>query len=125
MRRPLALHSDGMLDTLVTQDALGDGLITAGSLRSAGLNEHAIDTLVRRGELRRLRRGWYALGSKWHAVGPDGQYRLFVRATAAAAERNLVLSHHSAAVLHGLPLIGPWPATVHALMPDARCPRWQ
>lgn len=109
-----------MLHTLVTQDTLGDGLLTAGSLRSAGLNEHAIDMLVQRGELRRLRRGWYALGTTWHAVGLDGKYRLFVRATAAAAERNLVLSHHSAAVLHGLPLIGPWPATVHALAPGAR-----
>ena len=109
-----------MLETLEMQDVLGRGLITAEALRLAGLNEHAIAVLVQGGELRRLRRGWYALGSKWKAVGPDGRYRLFVRATAAAAERQLVLSHHSAAVLHGLPLIGKWPATVHALLPDAR-----
>ncbi|WP_104196964.1 hypothetical protein [Cryobacterium sp. M15] len=108
-----------MLEALETQDVLGDGLITADALRGAGMNAHAVGLLVRRGELRRLRRGWYALGTKWQACGLDGQYRLFTRATAGAAKRPLVLSHHSAAAMHGLPLIGAWPVTVHALVPDA------
>ncbi|WP_104192375.1 hypothetical protein [Cryobacterium sp. Y82] len=109
-----------MLEALETQDVLGDGLITADALRVSGMNAHAVDLLVRRGELRRLRRGWYALGAKWQAVGSDGQYCLFARATAGAAKRPLVLSHHSAAAMHGLPLIGAWPATVHALVPEAQ-----
>ena len=108
-----------MLEVLETQDALSDGLITAEALRVAGMNAHAVDILVRHGELRRLRRGWYTLDSTWKAVGPDGKYRLFVRATAAAAQCPLVLSHHSAAALHGLPLIGAWPTSVHALVPEA------
>ena len=93
---------------------LGDGLITAEALRVAGMNAHAVDIMVRRGEFRRLRRGWYTLDSTWKAVGLDGRYRLFVRVTAAAAQRPLVLSHHSAAALHGLPLIGACP---HRCMP--------
>lgn len=108
-----------MLETLKVHDLIGDGLIPSDALRAAGMNAHAVDTLVRRGELRRLRRGWYVLGTRWAAAGTDGKYRLFVRATAASAQHPTVLSHHSAAVLHGLPLIGAWPETVHALVPDA------
>jgi hypothetical protein len=109
-----------MLETLKVHDLIDDGLIPSEALRAAGMNAHAVDTLVRRGELRRLRRGWYVLRTRWDAAGTDGRYRLFVRATAASAQHPAVLSHHSAAVLHGLPLIGAWPETVHALIPDAQ-----
>jgi hypothetical protein len=109
-----------MLETLEVQDLIGDGLIPSDALGAAGMNAHVVDALVRRGELRRLRRGWYVLSTTWDSAGPDGKYRLFVRATAASAQRPLMLSHHSAAALHGLPLIGSWPETVHALVPDAQ-----
>jgi len=109
-----------MLEILETWDLLNDGLIPAEALRASGMNSYAIGVLLQRGELRRVRRGWYVCTSRWEAAGPDGRYRYVVRATAAQADNSLVLSHHSAAVLHGLPLIGAWPATAHALFPDAR-----
>lgn len=108
-----------MREILDTLDVARDGLISAEALRASGMDSHAVDVLVQRGELRRVRRGWYVLGSTWEAGGPDGRYRFFVRATAADAHQELVLSHHSAAVVHGLPLIGQWPGTVHALLPGA------
>jgi len=108
-----------MLAVLETWDALNGGLIPAEALRESGLNSYAVGMLVQRGELRRVRTGWYVLGSRWEAAGPDGRYRLFVRATAAHAEHPPLLSHHSAAVMHGLPLIGAWPASAHALCPGA------
>ncbi|KFF58969.1 hypothetical protein JF66_14615 [Cryobacterium sp. MLB-32] len=109
-----------MLEILETYDALNDGLIPAAALRSSGVNSSAIGALVHRGELVRVRTGWYVLGPKWRAEQPDGRYRFLVRATAAHAGSELLLSHHSAAVMHGLPLIGAWPATTHALFPEAR-----
>ncbi|WP_104081224.1 type IV toxin-antitoxin system AbiEi family antitoxin domain-containing protein [Cryobacterium sp. Y11] len=107
-----------MREIFETCEARYDGLIPAEALRASGMNSHAVDSLLKRGELARVRRGWYALGPHWQKIGADGRYRLFVRATAARAERDVTYSHHSAAVLHGLPLIGPWPQAVHAVDPD-------
>jgi hypothetical protein len=95
------------------------GLIPCAALREGGFNSHAVDALIRSGELVRTRRGMYVRGELWRAADPDERYRLFVHATAAAAHHPLVLSHLSAAALHGLPIIGQWPRTVHALDPDA------
>ena len=107
-----------MREIFETCEPLYDGLIPAEALRASGMNSHAVDSLLKRGELVRVRRGWYVLGPHWEKIGADGRYRLFVRATAARAERDLMYSHHSAAVLHGLPMIGPWPQGVHAIDPD-------
>lgn len=61
------------------------------------MNSHAIDSLLKRGELVRVRRGWYAVDTEWQRLGADGHYRLVVRATAARAERDWTYSHESTA----------------------------
>ncbi|TFB87171.1 hypothetical protein E3O44_08550 [Cryobacterium algoricola] len=94
-------------------------LIPTGALNAAGLNSTAIDALLRDGTLVRIRRGMFVWGTLWRESDPDDRYRLFVRASAACATRPLVLSHISAAALHGLPYIGLWPREVHALDPEA------
>ncbi|MDH6236644.1 hypothetical protein [Cryobacterium sp. CG_9.6] len=109
-----------MLDILETYDGLNDGLIPAEALRASGMNSYTVGVLVQRGQLWRVRTGWYVLGPRWKAENHAGRYRFVVRATAAHANTELLLSHHSAAVMHGLPLIGAWPATTHALFPEAR-----
>lgn len=98
---------------------LGDGLISAEELRVAGMTAYQLRELLRLGQLVRVRRGWYVAGPTWNDARPEERYRYLVRATAAEAAAELVFSHHSAAVMHGLPLIGPWPMTVHALLPGA------
>ncbi|TFC95964.1 MULTISPECIES: type IV toxin-antitoxin system AbiEi family antitoxin domain-containing protein [Cryobacterium] len=108
-----------MTQLLDVVSARPDGLITYAELRERGLNSHAVDSLIRGGALVRTRRGIYVPGEAWRAAGPDQRYRLFVLATALVACRPLVLSHTSAAVLHGLPIIGDWPRTVHMINPDA------
>lgn len=108
-----------MRDILETVAARYDGLVTYSALREAGLTLRAVRDLVAQDELVRVRRGTYSLGTLWRAGGVDGRYRILVRATAAAAEHPLVLSHQSAAVMHGLPTIGGWPPTVHAIATDA------
>ena len=107
-----------MLDTLDLPHARNEGLILTESLRASGLSTHAVRALVANGELVRIRRGIYALGASWRSGQSEDRYRLFVRATVLAAEQPLILSHHSAAVLHDLPIIGPWPKFVHAINND-------
>ncbi|TFC75872.1 hypothetical protein E3T23_14530 [Cryobacterium cheniae] len=108
-----------MTELLDIVSARLDGLITYAALRELGLSSHGVDSLIRRGELVRTRRGVYVPGELWRAADPDQRYRLFVLSTALAAGRPLVLSHGSAAVMHGLPLIGAWPRMVHVIDPDA------
>ncbi|WP_104088870.1 type IV toxin-antitoxin system AbiEi family antitoxin domain-containing protein [Cryobacterium sp. N19] len=46
-----------MREIFETCEALHDGLIPAEALRASGMNSHAVDSLLKRGELVRVRRG--------------------------------------------------------------------
>lgn len=104
-----------MLENLDVPSARNEGLILAEYLWASGLTTRAVRALLASGELVRIRRGIYALGSTWLRAETDDRYRLFVRATVLTAEQPVLLSHHSAAALHNLPMIGPWPKVVHAI----------
>lgn len=67
-----------------------------------GWSDDELGRLVRAGELERLRRGAYLGG----ALPTDAaeRHRLLIRATIPGLRRPAVVSHQSAAVLHGLPL---------------------
>lgn len=95
------------------------GLIQSSVLRELGVGPGAITTLVRRGELVRIRHGVYVDAQSWRVAKPAERYRQFVRATVQQAGRPAVVSHLSAAAMHGLPIIGGWPGQVHILDPEA------
>jgi hypothetical protein len=69
---------------------------------ATGWADDELGRLVRAGELTRLRRGAYVDS----VLPPDraAVHRLLTRATIAGLSRPAVVSHQSAAVLHGLPL---------------------
>jgi hypothetical protein len=69
---------------------------------ATGWSDDELGRLVRAGELHRLRRGAYIDS----VLPPSGatRHRLLTRATIAGLRRPAVVSHQSAAVLHGLPL---------------------
>jgi hypothetical protein len=69
---------------------------------ATGRSDDELGRLVRAGQLSRLRRGAYVD----QVLPPDAEavHRLLVRATVAGLRRAAVVSHQSAAVLHGLPL---------------------
>ena len=67
-----------------------------------GYSDDEIHRLSRAGAWSRLRRGAYVDGSLPTSAGE--RHRLLVRATMAGLRRPAVLSHQSAAVLHGLTL---------------------
>lgn len=108
-----------MRDILEVAAIRGDGLIFAADLRALGVNSHAAEAMVSRGELVSIRRGSYACGEQWRALDSASRYRLLVRATCTIAGRPAVISHMSAAVMHGLPTIGAWPTSVHTIDADA------
>ena len=96
------------------------GLLPAGELREVGVSPQSLRRLCLQGVLHAVRHGVYVTGERWRAADTAERYRLLVRATSLSAVRPPVLSHHSAAVLYGLPIIGSWPETVHTSTPDAR-----
>lgn len=108
------------LEHLELLSSLDGGLITTARLRESGLGSgHVLERMLSSGVLVRIRHGAYALGSVWQPMRPEQRYRLFVMASARVARHELTVSHLSAAAMHGLPLVGAWPRTVHVLEPLA------
>ena len=84
---------------------------TSGQLVATGMSPYRISRLVEQGKLRALPRGVYTLPDAG-AAGTDGarEHALLVAAVLARCDFPVVASHRSAAVIHGLDLIGRQPA---------------
>jgi len=67
-------------------------------------SDRQVQQAVRAQELTRVRRGYYVATSAWRALSPDDQAVLLATTTAARLGPAAVLSHTSAALLHGLPV---------------------
>ena len=91
-----------MLDLVAAVSPLGQPFTTAAAA-SAGLTADVLARGVRRGLLMRPTRGCYVLTRVWSDAGPRGQHLLLVAAL-ASARPGAVVTHHSAALLHGLPI---------------------
>ncbi|WP_296136131.1 hypothetical protein [uncultured Tessaracoccus sp.] len=76
-------------------------LYTFDQLRATGLTSGAVKIMVRDGRLRRVRRGHYALHTPDDAAH---QHVQLLEATQRACAADNVISHTSAALLHGLPI---------------------
>ncbi len=91
-----------------------NGLVLRRQAVAAGLTPRQVDRLVAVGEWVAVRRGVYCTASLWATLDEHvGRPRL----RAVAASRNMivphVLSHDSAALLHGLPILRAEPELVH------------
>ena len=86
---------------------------------ATGRSDDELGRLVRAGQLRRLRRGAYVD----QVLPPNAEdvHRLLVQATVAGLRRPAVVSHQSAAVLHGLPL---WNVPLDRVHVTRRPPAW-
>jgi len=89
-------------------------LVRVGVAGPSSANDRTFRRAVDRGELVRVRRGVFLPAERWRALQPLDQYRLTI---AAAVERApaLIVSHRSAAVLWGVPLVDPVPTEVEVL----------
>jgi hypothetical protein len=66
-----------------------------------------------RGDEVRLARGAYVPIAPWLDLEARDRYLVTIRAVSMTRRKEMVLSHWSAAALHGLPIVGPWPTKVH------------
>ncbi len=103
---------------LLAAIARRNGVILSRDATTVGL-ERELRTEFERGRLVRLRAGAYALATEWSLLTPDARYLRRVHAFAAVSEEPLVFSHHSAAAIWGLPLIGTWPSGIDVLIDPA------
>jgi hypothetical protein len=90
---------------------------TVDKWRAAGLNAQQMRSLLRSGDLVRMRRGVYASRSAiaWAMRDPRRRHALQVLAVTTSVGRDSVASHHSAAQIHGLETLKPAPQDVVTL----------
>ena len=83
-------------------------LFTTARLEAAGRSPERIRTLIRRGAIVRIGRGVYVRAATARALSatPEGRHVLRAAAAVIQAGRGAVVSHRSAAVFHGIDLIG-------------------
>ena len=113
----LAAILDGVGADLVPDSSRLAGIVTAGELLAAGLSWDDVRGLKRRGVLVPLGWGVYARAGAKAACGPAGTYALRAAAAVATAGPSAVASHHSAALIHGLELLGRQAAAVAVTRP--------
>jgi hypothetical protein len=90
------------------------GLILRRQALAAGMTIKQISTLLRRGEWVAVRRGVYATRTHWESLDQYvGRPRLEVWAATLTTRTPHMISHDSAAYLHGLPILEATPRLVH------------
>jgi hypothetical protein len=94
-----------------------DPLLAVRHVVAAGAGDRAARRAHHDGELVRLRRGAYADAADWQERGDGERYDLRIAAVLATRRSDVVLSHHSAARVWGLPLLDAWPTAVHITEP--------
>ena len=96
-----------------------EGIATTRELLGGGLSPTRIRTLVRRGHIVSLGRGVYVtadLAERLRAV-PTGEFVMQAAAALATDGVGSVASHHTAALIHGLDLLGTVPPVVTITRP--------
>ena len=93
----------------------GAGLLRRADAIADGYSDAELARRVRRGELARLQRGTYVVDPSALPDEATARHRLSVAATMAGLRVPAVVSHVSAAALHGLPLWGVRLSRIHIL----------
>ncbi len=77
------------------------GILTRAQALASGLTDAGLGSLVKSGELQRVRHGAYVDGRAWRSWDAATQHRVRARAVLLNARTNTALSHVSAAVEYG------------------------
>jgi hypothetical protein len=94
------------------------GLVTRQQAKRAGYTERELHTLTKvGGRWVVVRWGVYMERDVWDALGRDGQLVTVDRAAHLVMRRTHVMSHDSAARIHGLPMLRHEPELVHVTRP--------
>lgn len=90
-------------------------LVTARELRLTGADTRGVRRAAERGRLIRPHRGSYLATGQWSKLTELDKYTLRIIGAITSGRENPIVSHVSAAVLWGAPIIGPLPSLVHVL----------
>ncbi|BDZ49543.1 hypothetical protein GCM10025867_17840 [Frondihabitans sucicola] len=88
---------------------------TSSDLDASGVDRRQQSRLVERGTLHRVRHGVYVPADRWREISARQRFVEFARAAALNRPTPLVFSHVTAAILLGLPLVGPLPRRLDVL----------
>jgi hypothetical protein len=92
---------------------MGIDIITSRQLRADGGSSRHLEHGVRTGRFVRVRPGVYAVANEWNAADAAERHRAAMDALIRTAVRTPVFSHESAALLHGIPVVGGWSEVPH------------
>jgi hypothetical protein len=92
-------------------------LVLARDLLGLDGDRRHLARLERAGELERIARGAYVPTSDWAPLDSRQQYILRISAVVRTRRSRVVVSHWSAAAIHGLPSLATWPREVHIVGP--------
>jgi hypothetical protein len=90
-------------------------LIFSCDMSQLGRDDTRLSRAVKRGTLVRLKQGVYLDRIVWEPLGSADRHRLLATIAERLAGPGLVFSHHTAAALLGLPVLGRWPDRAHVL----------
>jgi predicted transcriptional regulator of viral defense system len=103
--------------------AAQSGLFTAEQAYAAGYTPDEIQRARALGSLESVRRGVYASREHYRALDESARHRVDVRALLLRCAAPTTISHESAAVIQGLPLLRPDLTRVHVTRPELRTSR--
>lgn len=108
---------------LVALAAEQHGVFTRGQAVARGVDDKELARLVRRRALIRLRRGAYVPARTYDAADSVARHRLLIHAVRLSLRERAVISHASAAVMHGFALWDIDLSRVHVTRLDAGASR--
>lgn len=90
------------------------------STRDEAFDHRRLRKAVSDGSWRRIATGAYIKTSEWAALTPIERHRIRVQEVTRRLHAPVVISHWSAAALHGIDVLGAWPRTVDVSCAPAR-----
>lgn len=84
------------------QTCLDEGVFLRAEALALGVDDGSLRRSVKSGHLVRVRHGAYTFGDLWHETDDRGRHLILVRAVARLSVDRVAVSHHSAALLHGM-----------------------
>src|SRR5665811_1485169 len=102
-----------MNDLLAVRLSSQGGLVTAAEAHSCGYTNISLHRLVAAGVLFRARPGCFVDGRLLTGASPETRHALSARAISRGYRQPHAISHISALVIHGLPLLNITPEVVH------------
>jgi hypothetical protein len=102
---------------------LTGAVILRRDLLDVGYTDRQIQTMVKTGELHRVRHGSYCDATLWKSLSATDQHRVLARAVLARAHPSTVLTHISSAIEQRAPVWGHDLTKVHTTRTDGRAGR--